>query len=138
MALNQNTATLALGDDFDLPFELLKQILDNSTQTVRARKIRNIVKKMQSLDYDGKFIHEFISRLKGIPVISKKNDLTLSDYDPNDDSDNQDSNNQDFNNQGSDNQDSNNQDANNQEDSRPVPIKSLKFSGFPDITIKKL
>ena len=132
MALNQhlNQTMLAYsGNDFELSFELLKQDLANSTPTVRASKILNIVKKMQSLNYDGKFIHDYIRCLKGIPVTPKKNDSTLSDYDPKDDS-KDDSNNQD-----SDNQDSDNQDANNQEDSRPIPIKSFKRSGYNNRTL---
>ena len=136
--LNQTMLAYSGNDvDFELSFELLKQDLANSAPTVRRRKILNIVKKMQSLNYEGNFIQEYINRLKGIPVTSKKTDSTLSDYDPKDDS-NQDSNNQDSNNQDSDNEDSDNQDANNQEDSRPIPIKSFKRSGYNDKTINKL
>ena len=89
--------------------------------------IRNLVKKMQSLNYDGKFIHEYIGRLKGIPAISKKHDSKddclaadcLLEF------------------QGSTNQDSENQDSESEEDSKPVPITSLKINGFPDRTVKK-
>ena len=96
--------------------------------------IRNLVKKMQSLNYDGSFIHEYISRLKGIPSISKKHD------DSKDDSlaadcllEFQGSKNQD-----SESQDSESQDSESEEDSKPVPITSLKTNGFPDRTDKKL
>ena len=131
--LNQTMLAYSGNDvDFELSFELLKQDLVNSAPAVRRRKILNIVKKMQRLNYEGNFIHEYINRLKGIPVTSKKTDSTLSDYDPKDDS-NQDSDNED-----SDNEDSDNQDANNQEDSRPIPIKSFKRSGYNDKTINKL
>ena len=85
MSLINNTETLRHYDDnIELPFELLKQKLDNSTGYVRARAIRNIVKKMHSLNYDGKFIHDYISRLKGIPPISKKHDSkdNLTKYSP--------------------------------------------------------
>ena len=84
---------------------------------------------------------------KDLPVISKENDSSLSDYNPKkddskkDNSKNNDSENNDSkNNDSKDNQESNTQNANNQEDSasRPVPITSLKFSEFPDRTILKL
>ena len=79
MSLINNTETLRHYDDnIELPFELLKQKLDNSTGYVRARAIRNIVKN------DGKFINDYISRLKGIPPISKKHDSkdNLTKYSP--------------------------------------------------------
>ena len=84
---------------------------------------------MQSLDYDGRFIHEYIGRLKGIPAISKKHDSKeddslAADYLL------------EF--QGSKKQDSESQDSESEEDSKPVPITSLKTNGFPDRTEKKL
>ena len=96
--------------------------------------IRNLVKKMQSLDYDGRFIHEYIGRLKGIPAISKKHDskeddCLAADYLL----EFQGSKSQD-----SENQDSESQDSESEEDSaRPVPITSLKINGFPNRTVKK-
>ena len=135
MALNRKTASLTNYDDnIDLPFEALKQVFDNSTGYVRATMIRNVVKKMQSLNYDGKFIAEYMARLKGIPAISKKHDSKddclaadcLHEW--------QGSKNQDSENQDSESQ----EDSENQEDSRPVPITSLKINGFPDRDIKKL
>ena len=90
--------------------------------------IRNLVKKMQNLNYDGKFVHEYINRLKGIPAISKKHDskddCLAADYLL------------EF--QGSFNQDSESQDSESEEESRPVPITSLKINGVPDRTVKKL
>ena len=127
MAVNKNTLTLTQYDDNpNQPFEALKQVFDNSNGYVRANMIRSLVKMMQSLNYDGKFIHEFIGRLKGIPAISKK-------HDPKDDCLAA-----DFllESQGSTNQDSESEEeSENQEDSRPVPITSLKINGFP---VKKL
>ena len=125
MDLNRKTSTLTHYDDnINPPFEALKQKFDNSTGYVRATMTRNLVKKMQSLNYDGKFIHEYIGRLKGIPAISKKHDSKdnclaadcLLEW------------------QGSESQ----EESENQEDSRPVPITSLKINGFPDRTVKKL
>ena len=69
ITINDNTAALAhYGDDCGLPFELLKQNLDNSTPIVRARKIQKLVEKMLSFNYDSKFISDYINRLKVIPV----------------------------------------------------------------------
>ena len=121
---HHHTTTLTHYDDNPmLPFEALKQKFDNSTGYVRANMIRNLVKKMTSLNYEGKFIHEFIGRLKGIPAISKKHDSKddslAADYLL------------EF-------QGSTNQDSESEEESRPVPITSLKINGFPDRTDKKL
>ena len=96
--------------------------------------IRNLVKKMQSLNYDGIFIHEYICRLKGIPSISKKHDDSKDDCLAADClMEFQGSKNQD-----SESQDSESQDSESEEDSKPVPITSLKTNGFPDRTEKKL
>ena len=95
--------------------------------------IRNLVKKMQSLNYDGKFIHEYIGRLKGIPAISKKHDSKDDSFAADYLLEFQGSKNQD-----SESQDSESQDSESKEDSNPVPITSLKNNGLPDRTDKKL
>ena len=91
--------------------------------------IRNLVKKMQSLNYDGRFINEYIGRLKWIPSISKKHDDSKDDSLAADYL-------LEF--QGSKNQDSESQDSESEEDSKPVPITSLKINEVPDRTDKKL
>ena len=100
--------------------------------------IRNLVKKMQSLNYDGKFITEYINRLKGIPAISKKHDSKDDSFAADYLLEFQGSKNQDSENQDSDNQDSESQDSESEEDSKPVPITSLKINEVPDRTDKKL
>ena len=93
--------------------------------------IRNLVKKMQSLNYDGRFIHEYIGRLKGIPSFSKKHDDSKDDSLAADCL-------LEFQESGLVNyQPSETQDSESDEDSRPVPITSLKNNGFPDRTVKK-